>query len=117
MEGGAIAVSADGKITTAWRRDHAVFLTGAGYLQEQQLGLGTQPWVATDHHGIYAVWIGSDDNLFLANSAAGQPTQLADHAKYPVVATNPTREGPVVVAWESKAESVPQIKVARIDRE
>jgi hypothetical protein len=116
MDGGAIAISASGKVEAVWRREDEVFLTEAGNLTEQRLGFGLQPWAATDEHGLYAVWLSSrTGTLYLATSANSQTKELADHAQCPVVAAHPAGQGPVVVAWESEEESESQIKVARID--
>jgi hypothetical protein len=118
MDGGANATSASGKIIAVWRRDHDIFLTDGGYLNEQRLGIGMQPWVTADQHRFYAVWLSSrTGKLYLAKSANGQPVELADHAQFPVVTAHPSGRGPVVVAWESEGDTGPLIKVVSIDRE
>jgi len=117
MDGGSIATSAKGKIIAVWRRDHEVFLTGGGYLKEQRLGIGMQPWVAADQRQLYAVWLSSrSGRLYLAKSARDEPVELADHAQFPVVAAHATGQGPVVVAWESQGETGALIKITKIDR-
>ncbi|MBA3480843.1 MAG: exo-alpha-sialidase [Pirellulales bacterium] len=118
MDGGAIAVAADGRLRSVWRRDQEVLLTDGGLFRETRLGVGMQPWATADRRGLYAVWLSSHTGrLYLAQSSNGEPVELADHAQYPVVAASPTGKGPVVVAWESERESGPQIKAQRIDRE
>lgn len=118
MDGGAIAISAGGKISTVWRRDHEVFLTEDGLFKENRLGVGMQPWAAADQHGFYAVWLSSRlGRLYLAHSAKDEPVVLADHAQYPVVAAHPAGKGTVVVAWETEEKTGPLIKVIRMDLE
>jgi len=116
MDGGAISIVAADKIITVWRRDQEILLTDGEHHKERRLGMGMQPWVAADQHGLYAVWLSSrTGRLYLAKSAKDQPVELADHAQYPVVAAHPTGKGPVVVAWESEGETGPLIKVLEID--
>lgn len=118
MDGGAIASSAGGKISTVWRRDHEIFLTDGGLFKENRIGVGTQPSAAADQHGFYAVWLSNGiGRLYFARSAKDQPVKLADDAQYPVVASHSAGKGPVVVAWESEGNVGPVIKVVAIDRE
>ncbi|AIE83777.1 sialidase family protein [Fimbriimonas ginsengisoli] len=93
MDGGALAVEADGRVTTAWRRDGHVFTCVPGQ-PEIDLGEGTQPWVATTKSGTSAVWLhqgevrtlqgnsvtslGSGGDPVIASSEAGSIAAWAD---------------------------------------
>ena len=104
MDGGAIAALAPGKFATAWRRDQQVFLTLPGGAQERLLGPGEQPWIAASQAGPYVAWLTKrGEALNLLAPGQQQPVQLATHASDPVIASAPTGRGPVVSAWESRA--------------
>jgi hypothetical protein len=101
MDGGAIAITASGRIATAWRRDKDVFLTADTPSSEQKLGTGLQPWLAAGRLGLYTVWLAERPGvLFLASPDSDRPLKLADRARDPVVAGAPDGSGPVAVAWE-----------------
>src|SRR5262249_17921176 len=57
MDGGGIAVDAKGNVTSVWRRQDTVFLSNAGQ-PERILGIGKDPALAVNEHGLYAVWTG-----------------------------------------------------------
>jgi hypothetical protein len=115
MDGGGLAVSPDGTITTVWRREEVIVLTDDNSSREMMLGPGRQPWAAANQLGHFAVWLsGTTGTLYLANSATNKPAAIADNAKFPVIAAPVTGRGPVVVAWESGEAAGLQINVARV---
>ena len=75
MDGGAIAISASGKVSTVWRRDDEVFLTDGGIPQERQLGMGMQPWAASDLQRLYAVWLSQSIRQALFGEVCQRPTR------------------------------------------
>jgi hypothetical protein len=102
MDGGSIAVSNDGEVTTTWRRRDTVFLTTNDRLEEVQLGVGEQPWVACTRDGPYVIWLekrGGAVRLLKPNST--EPMIIDHHASDPVVSASPDGSGLVVAAWES----------------
>jgi hypothetical protein len=113
MDGGAVAVSAEGKVITAWRRDHEVFFTDGGYFKERRLGMGMQPWVAAANHELYVVWLTRQDGSLYISTSPGERTLLAKRARFPVVASSPMGGGPVIAAWESGAEAEAVIELVR----
>jgi hypothetical protein len=103
MDGGAIAVAADGKPAAAWRREKTVYLSLAGRREEQRLGPGEQPWVTATEVGPVVVWLKErGETLFLLAPGDEAPTDLAARAADPVIASGPGGRGPVVAAWESR---------------
>lgn len=101
MDGGAIAVGADGRIASTWRRDQMVFLSLDGEREERRLGVGEQPWIAATDAGPYVVWLKKrGDVALLLKPGSKSPLELAAHAADPVIAAGPNGRGPVVVAWE-----------------
>ena len=116
MDGGALAVSRDGRVNTAWQRNGTALMTDGGEIGEHVLGAGMQPWIAADIHGAYAVWLNSRaGKLYLAKSPAAAPSELADDAAYPVIAAHPARSGPVVIAWEAEDDSQPCVKLMALE--
>lgn len=103
MDGGAIAVGGDNTLTSVWRRDKMVFLTVEGKHQEQLLGEGEQPWVASTESGPFVVWLKKRGGVaYLLMPESPSPIELAKHASDPVIATNPHGRSPVVAAWETR---------------
>lgn len=110
MDGGAIAVSGK-KITTVWRRENEVFLSASGLFKEKRLGVGLQPWVASNETNIYSVWQSRGGKLYLSTSTDQKPVELASNAEYPVVATSRRGTGPAIVAWEKSGGTDRAIEV------
>jgi hypothetical protein len=116
MDGGAAAVTEEGKIAAIWRRDKEVYLTANQASDEQHLGNGLQPWLAANSRGLYSVWLTSrPGDLFLAVPGDDEPRKLASRARDPVVSTQPGSRGPVVVAWETEENGHPVIKAKTIE--
>jgi hypothetical protein len=99
MDGGMLAIDAQGQILTAWRRDREVFMTSGG--GEHRLGTGQQPWLAATRRGPVVVWVErADGKLFVQTPSSSTPQVLADIARDPVVVAS--NEGAqAFVAWES----------------
>lgn len=101
MDGGYLATTEPGQVTTVWRRKDQVFRTDGGTDREQRLGRGEQPWVAGTPDGAYCVWISRrGGDLWLASPESPHPRKLAGEAVDPVVAAPVTGTGPVVVVWQ-----------------
>ena len=116
MDGGALAVSPTGKISTIWRRDHDVFLTDGSTIAERRLGTGMQACLAADQQRLFVVWLtGHKGKLFFAKSPELRPIELDDEARFPTVAASPNGKGPAVVAWESGRNARSLIKIAKVD--
>ncbi len=110
MDGGQIAFSPGGEMFTVWRREQRVFLTGHADSEgttstdsrDQSLGQGEQPWLAANAKGAYLAWISKrNGDLFLKPPGTTVNLTVAHEATDPVVATNPTGQGPVIVCWET----------------
>lgn len=117
MDGGAIAVGADGKIAAAWRREKDVYLSRSGEDEEQWLGPGEQPWITVTQAGPFVVWLTKrGESALLLTPGGAKPATLARHAGDPVIAADPAGLGPVVAAWESRDGGVAGI-VCQVVRE
>jgi len=94
MDGGGIA-HADGRTTTAWRRDLEVFIAEPGKA-ETRIGKGHDVALAATPDHTYALWI---ENSELVSWVDGKTKKLASQAAMPAVVALPT--GGVLAAWES----------------
>lgn len=102
MDGGDLAVSAGGSLSTVWRRERQIFTAGLDDPRERRLGQGEQPSVAATGEGCYFLWLtrrGAD--LVLSSPSSKIPTTLADSASDPDIAVSRSGNGPVVAVWES----------------
>lgn len=103
MDGGSLALLADGKLVTAWRRNKTVYLNLGGNTKEVELGAGEQPWIAATSEGPVAVWLAKRGAALLMRQGSANAVQLAKAAGDPVVATGGPNNDVVVVAWEDPA--------------
>ena len=102
MDGGYLAATASGEVTTVWRRDRQVFRTDSEQASETLLGAGEQPWAVAGPAGVYVVWISKRAGaLWLLMPDSGEPKRLATDATDPVIAAPIRGSGPVVVAWQT----------------
>jgi hypothetical protein len=109
MDGGALAASASGEVFAIWRRENDIILSTSSDSNERRIGRGTQPWLATNKHGVYAVWL-DRGKLLLAKSPDFHADIICDGARFPVVAAG----AGVAVAWESNAGLKTVIKIQRM---
>ena len=98
MDGGGLAIGADGKMITVWRRGTAVFLASPGGA-ETKIEAGKDPALAAGADGIYAVW-STGAALHARVPGKPAPVVLAAEGAYPQLVAVP--KGPVLAAWESK---------------
>jgi hypothetical protein len=103
MDGGAVAVGADGRVETVWMRAGSTFAASPGE-RERELGRGVQGWTAAGPGGAYSVWLQQRPGRLLGlTPRGGAPTTLAENANDPVIASAPGGRGPVVAVWEDKS--------------
>ncbi len=100
MDGGALAVSANNKLFSVWRRESKIFVSLPD-TRETQLGEGKDPAVASglnDH--VYAVWTGKNGSLEMRSTEEDKVQQLAPQGAYPQVLFTGHR---ILAAWEEGA--------------
>jgi hypothetical protein len=95
MDGGGLAVY-DGRIVSAWRREHDVYLAEPGK-PEVKLGAGQDVALAANRKGPYAIWPTPRGIQFQAPGSAA-PARLSDAGAFPAVVALP--DGAVLAAWE-----------------
>ena len=102
MDGGAVAVGADGRVQSAWTRAGNIYLARPGEA-ERRLGPGVQGWVAAGPGGPFVVWLAGRPGKLLARLPGHRESStLAEDASDPAVAAGPGGRGPVVAVWEPK---------------
>ena len=95
MDGGGIAVRA-GRIASAWRREHDIFLAEAGQ-PEVNLGAGQDVAFAANSHGFYAAW-STPSGIAMHAPGADHPSPLSSIGAFPAIVALP--HGGMLVAWE-----------------
>ena len=96
MDGGSMAVGADGKVTTVWRREGTVYRSGIGG-DEEVLGSGRQPVAVATPRGIVVAWT-EGKVLKWAGAADAAPQTFAGEMSFPSIGV--LRGGGVLVAGE-----------------
>jgi hypothetical protein len=95
MDGGGIAVRL-GRIVTAWRREHDIYLAKEGE-PEVRLGAGQDVALAANPKGIWTIWTEGKAVDALLPSAS-QPARLSDDGAFPSIVA--LHNGRVIAAWE-----------------
>lgn len=108
MDGGALAITADNKITTFWRRDRQMFLC-APNASEQLVGQGEQGWAVAGQQGTYLAWLERRGGALRAKMPQGKAETIAQEADDPIVAAPLSGKGLVVVVWKSTNAASPRI--------
>ncbi len=117
MDGGGIAIAADGKPWSVWRRKR-LLLAKAGGDAEVRLGQGEDACIAAGAGGTVALWVTSGAVHWKRLDPAGEAARLADppagvFQKSPVIAALP--KGGFVAAWEERpAKGTPTVRAVRI---
>jgi hypothetical protein len=106
MDGGYLAVTAAGKVTTVWRREKELFRTDSGRFVEEFLANGEQPWITATPRGVGIVWLSHRwGDLWLQAPSTNQGIKIADDANDPSIAASIGGVDPVVVVWEGGSRS------------
>jgi hypothetical protein len=115
MDGGAIAINADGTVTTIWMRAQDVFLTQPGQF-EKRLAPGIQPWAAATPLGPAMTWLQSRPGPLRALLPGEySPRLLAQVASDPVAAAANADEPLFAIAWEDGPPTGRRILVQTFD--
>ena len=94
MDGGGLALDAQGRVQSAWRRDGAVFIAAAGE-KEVELGKGKNIALALGKSGPYTVWQDGPSILLKKPGSAG--AAVLGMGTFPVLAASGDA---VYAAWE-----------------
>ncbi len=106
MDGGMLAIDAKGLVSTVWRRGREIFMATIDgrkndVADEQLIGLGEQPWIASTKYGPVAVWsTRRDGELKMRNLSDEQVHSIATNARDAVIVAEPIHGKTVFVFWE-----------------
>jgi hypothetical protein len=95
MDGGGLVVR-DGKVASAWRREHDIYLAAPGK-PELKLGSGQDVALGANSQGLYVVW-STSSGIALHAPGAATPSQLSSAGAFPAIVALP--DGGILVAWE-----------------
>ena len=102
MDGGAVAVTSEGKVFTAWRREGTVYFTGAKAGEEIEVGPGKNPWIAAAGKTAYLAWEGRNGLCVKSLESDSLPLQvIVGDSRDAVIATSPSGDT-VFAAWDSR---------------
>jgi len=95
MDGGGMAMQ-HGRVVTAWRRDHEIFLASPG-AAEQAIGEGVDVAISSGTKGLYAVWT-TPAGIRAVSPGHSSSTLISPTGSFPSVIALPS--GSAVAAWE-----------------
>ncbi|HXB69708.1 MAG TPA: sialidase family protein [Candidatus Acidoferrales bacterium] len=101
MDGGGIAVQ-NGKIVTAWRRDHDVYLAEPGK-PETKVGTGMDVAFGANKQGFYVLW-STPAGIEMQVPNTMKTTHLSHAGAFPAIVTMP--DGGMLAAWEENGAIV-----------
>lgn len=106
MDGGGIAVSGT-SVTTAWRREHSLFMDRPGQ-PEALIGDGTDVAIAAGRAGVFLIW-STPEGVMTLRPGSQQPSAMGAKGAFPTIASLP--QSGAVAAWEENGKiSVETIK-------
>lgn len=108
MDGGGLTL-VQGKIVSAWRRDHEIFLARPGE-KEAAIAQGIDVAVAGTTAGVYAVW-STPSGIQVLRPGKNAPITVGPKGAFPSIAASPG--GRALVAWESDGK----ITVQAVEKE
>ena len=116
MDGGMLAVDTKGVVSTVWRRGREIFTATNDGADEQLIGIGEQPWIASTTDGPMAVWTSRrDGELMLKNVSKENVLTITSIARDPVVVADPVHGKSVFVFWEENDSGRTSIFVKAIE--
>jgi len=99
MDGGGLAISG-GRVISAWRRDHEIYLDPAGE-PERRIAPGIDVSIASGANGVYLIWSTPSGIQVMAPGSA-QPVQLAPKGSFPTIVG--LAKAGALAAWEEDGE-------------
>ena len=98
MDGGSLAMTADGSLLTVWRREDVLYKSSPGQ-EEIQLANGKQPVVAISNKVPVMAW-NSNDTIYVMTD--GSSAAAIGQGNYPCLTSDP-KNGNVFCVWESSS--------------
>jgi len=99
MDGGGLAF-VQGRLVSAWRRDHSIFLASPGET-EKEIGEGTDVALSAGAQGVYAIWSTSSGIRALVPGHRGS-LSISSKGSFPSIVALPT--GGALAVWEEEGK-------------
>ena len=99
MDGGGV-VETNGKIVSAWRREHTIYLAEMGE-REVAVGEGKDVAIAPSSQGAYVAWVGTA-GIEIHKPGNPSPVLLSTGGAYPTL--KELANGYVLAAWENNGQ-------------
>ena len=116
MDGGMLSIAPTGLVSTIWRRGRDILLANVDGSDEQLLGIGEQPTIASTSEGLVAVWsVRRDGELMLQKLSGGEPRSIAKLARDAVIVSDPKRNNSTIVLWEKSENGQSSILASRVE--
>ena len=116
MDGGMLSIAPTGLVSTIWRRGRDILLANVDGSDEQLLGIGEQPTIASTSEGPVAVWsVRRDGELMLQKLSGGEPRSIAKLARDAVIVSDPKRNNSTIVLWEKSENGQSSILASRVE--
>ena len=113
MDGGGIAVDAEGEIGTIWRRKNEVFFAAPG-AEERLLAAGAQGQIASGPRGFYLVWLDkAGGDIFGLGPSGTSPERIGTKAQNPSIASGLGGAAPVIASWATPEGVVVKVVAPR----
>jgi hypothetical protein len=101
MDGGMLAVDQKGRVSTIWRRGREILLATNDGTDEQLVGVGEQPWIASTANGPVAIWSTRKDGELKMKIADNTEAQtITANARDAVIVAEPKSGKAAYVFWE-----------------
>ena len=101
MDGGMLAIDANGVVSTVWRRGREIYTAVNDGGDEQHIGIGEQPWITSTKDGPIAVWTKRrDGELMMKNISNEYEQSIAPTARDAVIVAEPLKGKTAFVIWE-----------------
>lgn len=116
MDGGMLSINPAGLVSTIWRRGRSIIVANADGSDEQLLGIGEQPTIASTSDGPVAVWsVRRDGELLLQRLSGGEPQSIAKLARDAVIVSDPKRNNSTIVLWEKSENGQFSVLASRVE--
>ena len=116
MDGGMLSINPAGLVSTIWRRGRSIIVANADGSDEQLLGIGEQPTIASTSDGPVAVWsVRRDGELLLQRLSGGEPQSIAKLARDAVIVSDPKRNNSAIVLWEKSENGQFSVLASRVE--
>jgi len=99
MDGGGLVLDR-GRVVTAWRREHEIFVASPGE-REKAIGAGVDVAISAGASGVYAVWT-TPDGIRLLKPGGREAFAISPRGSFPAIVA--LSAGGALTAWEDEGK-------------